>query len=482
MAELPLRIWRSPTVMTWVSHAMKSLQLLLVIPFVMSHLGSHEVTIWLMLLTLVGMQLLADMGFTPTFTRALSIALSGSSDLKVGTFEDLGEVTREPNAGLVFEILTTMHLAFIKLSIFSTLAMFIVGTALLWGPIHKMEAVGFAWASWGVVLASSSVTFYGNSYVAYLQAVHCIPQLQRIRAMIALLSTGCVLLVIEFEGGLFAIVVAQQLWQFLLVYLYKKYASEAGMGGLRSRGKLNSEVFAYVWSASWRSGLGILFGYSVLQGSGLVYAQFASADDATTYLFLLRILHAISMFSAAPFMSKVPTLGRLWATGQSGSLRTLATRGMKFSYWTYVVGLLGSSLLLPVLLTMTGKGMNFPSPMLVALFGIGGLVERFGAMHLQIYSLTNHIVWHTANGISGLLFILIAVLLVPYLGVYGFAIALVFANIGFYSWYSAKKSYQVLRSGFFQFDRKIILLPATVMLIYFCCALFYESSGFLANT
>ena len=91
---------------------------------------------------------------------------------------------------------------------------------------------------------------------------------------------------------------------------------------------------------------------------------------------------------------------------------------------------------------MFGTNISFPDLTLWLLFGIGGLIERFGAMHIQVYSLTNHIVWHIANGISGALFLVTSFLLVPHIGTFGFAAGIIIANVGFYSWYSARYSYQ----------------------------------------
>ena len=44
-----------------------------------------------------------------------------------------------------------------------------------------------------------------------------------------------------------------------------------------------------------------------------------------------------------------------------------------------------------------------------------GIAERVGALHIQLYSMTNHIVWHIANGVTGILLIVLAALIIRFI-------------------------------------------------------------------
>jgi uncharacterized membrane protein YdcZ (DUF606 family) len=56
----------------------------------------------------------------------------------------------------------------------------------------------------------------------------------------------------------------------------------------------------------------------------------------------------------------------------------------------------------PWLLNFIGSQVEFPSRGLLLLLILGFAIERFSAMHMQLYSLTNHIIWHKINGMTGL--------------------------------------------------------------------------------
>lgn len=451
----------------WLGHTVKALQVVLVMPLAFSFLSTEEITVWLIFLTLIGLQLLADMGFTPTYTRALSMAFAGADSLNNSAGKNSLESKKIPNKALVNDIVTTMLVTYGRMSLVATAVLIMIGTTVLLNPIGKVVDANEAWIAWGVILGSSAIAFFGNSYIAYLQAIQRIPHIHRLRALTALAATVSIVIALVLETGILGLVIAQQTWQILLILWYRRSARACGMyRGISPGSKRNMEVFDYVWSATWKSGLGILLGYGVIQASGLIYAQIASAEEAAVYLLLLRLMQAVSMFSQAPFYSKLPALSRLWVSGNTDALRNLAARGMKISYWVYAIGVIGVGITFPILFNMFGTNISFPDLTLWLLFGIGGLIERFGAMHIQVYSLTNHIVWHIANGIGGALFLVTSFLLVPHISTFGFAAGFIVANLGFYSWYSARYSYHVLESNFFNFDRQLLALPFLAIVLY----------------
>jgi hypothetical protein len=98
-----------------------------------------------------------------------------------------------------------------------------------------------------------------------------------------------------------------------------------------------------------------------------------------------------------------------------------------------------------------GSNIPFVDPKLWALIGLAFFVERFGAMHIQLYSISNKIVWHIANGITGGLYLLLALSTYKWLGVYSFPISMLVAYLLFYSWYTAAKSYQIYWDEFLEF-------------------------------
>ena len=213
-------------------------------------------------------------------------------------------------------------------------------------------------------------------------------------------------------------------------------------------------------------GVGISFSRGAIYGSGLIYAQVAEAAAVSTYLLAFRAIQIVSELAQAPFSSKIPVLARLRSEGRFADQLTVARRAMQLTYWIYAAGFVTIGLAGPAIFDAIGSNVAFADPRLWALLGLGFFVERFGAMHIQLYTTTNHIIWHIATGVTGMIYLAISLALLRPLGVYAFPIGILVGYLGFYSWYSAGHVYRIFDIGFFRFERSVVLPPAVVVVLY----------------
>jgi O-antigen/teichoic acid export membrane protein len=213
-------------------------------------------------------------------------------------------------------------------------------------------------------------------------------------------------------------------------------------------------------------------GYGLVQISGVIYAQFGTTSGVASYLLALRLMQTISQFSQAPFYSKLPLLAKLRSEGNLEQQVKVAKRGMLLAYWTYVAGFIGLGVLATPLLKLIGGNAEFVSPLLWCIMGLSMFAERYGAMHIQLYSTTNHIIWHIANGVSGIIYLVVALALFKQIGVYAFPVGTFAGYFGFYCWYSAMHSYRAFGLNFWKFERSVMFIPLLIMLIYLTGTLF----------
>jgi hypothetical protein len=228
-------------------------------------------------------------------------------------------------------------------------------------------------------------------------------------------------------------------------------------------GHLDREVLHDVWPAAWRSGVGILMSAGVIQLSALLLAQRGSAAELASFLISLRMLQLLVTASQAPFYSKLPRLARMHAEGNGAEQLALATRGMALSYWAYAAGVVVIGTAAPSLLELVGSNAVFIPRSLWFLMGLAFFVERYGAMHIQIYSVTNDIIWHKANGLAGAVFLVVLWLGFEQLGLYAFPAGILAGYLGFYAWYAAAHSYRVLKTAFWSFELRTSAYPAFVL-------------------
>jgi O-antigen/teichoic acid export membrane protein len=462
------RLWHSPTATSWTSTATRSFSVLLVLPLLLRRLAPAEIAVWYLLSTIIGLQTLADLGFAPTFTRLIAYATGG-----VKSIGDLPRSTREgapadPNWVLIERIWSTMRVIYWRVTLLALIVLATLGTWALIRPMRSLDDPARGWASWAIVLIVSGGVLWANAFAAYLQGLNHVALYRRWEAITLFGAIVTSFVVLLMGGRLLALVAANQGWALINVIRNWQLARVVDGGRFRSfrRRELDADVFGAAWPPAWRSGLGISFSRGVIYASGLIYAQVAAASALATYLLAFRAIQMVNDLSQAPFSSKIPLLARLRSEGRFEDQLRVARRAMRMTYWLYAAGFIGVGLTGPVLLDVIKSNVAFADPRLWALLGLGFFIERYGAMHIQLYSTTNHIVWHIANGVTGAIYLAVSLVLLRPLGVYAFPVGVVAGYLGFYSWYSARLVYRMFEHRFFSFERGVLLLPAAVVGLY----------------
>ena len=466
------RVWESPTAMTWGGLAARLLGFLVVLPVILATFPAEVVSVWLLLATLSGMHLLADMGFAPTFGRVIAYAMGGAAVSRLRGEDhrllSAPEGGNGPDWHAMSLIVATMRAVYARLALTFVGLLLVFGTWALRRPVSMMEEPSQGWWAWAVVLCTAGYALYSSVYASYLLGTNHVAVLRRWEMVTALASVLLALLAVFLFGDLVSLVIAGQIGTWIQIARNRLlcHRVDDGRFGTFVGRSLHREVFDVVRPAAWRSGLATLMGFGLLQASGIVSAQIGSAAATASYLLALRLMQAVSAFSQAPFYTKLPQVARLRAEGKYQEQVSLARRGMTLSYWTYVAGFVGIGLFADLMLGATGSSTSFVDPKLWALLGLAVFVERYGAMHLNLYSTTNHIIAHVSNGIGGLLFIAVSALLVPRIGAYAFPAGLLAGNLGFYAWYSALHSYRAFDLRFWSFERTTMLPPLAAVLLY----------------
>jgi hypothetical protein len=451
------------------STASRFLSVALVLPLLLRQFTPAEIAVWYLLSTMIGLQTLADLGFAPTFTRLIAYAMGGSS--RVGeTAESRGgpRGSSGPNWNVVEAIWSSMRVLYWRVTALAVVFLGVLGTLSLLKPMAALEDQRSGWMAWAIVLSVSGAGLWANAFAAYLQGVNQVALFRRWEALTSLGAILTSVAVLLMGGRLLALVVANQVWAAGCVVRNRQLARrvEGGrLSGFSDRG-LDPEVFRVAWPAAWRSGLGISFSRGALYASGPIYAQVAEAAAVSSYLLAFRLIQVISELSQAPFYSKIPMLARLRSEGRVKEQLSLAEGGMRWAYWTYAAAfIVGGATGAPALRTI-GSHVDFVDPHLWALLGLGLFVERYGAMHLQLYTTANHIIWHVANGASGAVYLGVSLALLPLCGVYAFPLGVLAGYAGFYAWYSAIHSYRQFGLRFWAFEKRTSLLPFTVVVVY----------------
>lgn len=453
-----------PSIATWSTYVAKSLPIFVFPPFLFRAFSTEEAAIWLILITLQGMQLLLAASTDQPIMRAFAYALGGATQVR-----DMRHAAPSgqsgPNIALLSRVWSSGAFAYLVIAL-STFAL--LGAMGVWSAAPliatRPEDDGL-WVALAVFVVGGALRAYGGLHVSYLMGVDRIPLLRWWEAAFWLLAFISALTTLLSGGGLLAIAVAYQIPLALNIgwnaWLCRR--DHRARSGFQTGVRADREILGQLWPGIWRTGLGTTLFLGATQGAGLYYATVGEAQDVAAFLFAMSLIRPLGQFAQVPFMTKLPRLARLQAEGERDAQRQIAQRSMMLTYILHAGMVLGVAVSLPVVLGLRDASVEVPV-LLWLLIGLAGYVERIGAMHLQLYSSTNHIVIHHANGWTAVIYVGLAVAFLPWWDVYAFPLAQVLALLLVYVPIAMYHSYPTFRLPIPAFELRTSAGPVSVLL------------------
>lgn len=479
MIKLAHRLWHSPVFTSWGSIGMRMLSLILVLPIVLREFPAADIAVWQLFSTIITIQLLLDFGLAPTFSRLISYSNGGAgiSDFKrIQNGDPREQASPKVNESDITEIYGTLKWVYARFGILILTLTATAGTFALDTSINQMENPKQGWTAWIVLLLTAIPAIWVNASAAAIQGLNAIAVLRRWEMLTALCQIATSFSVVLLGGTLLHLVLATQAW--VLFSLWRNlgilYKLKPALRNCKSR--RNRELVRTLWPATWKSGAGIIMSQGIIQMSGLVYSQIAPASSVASYLLALRVITTISQISSVPFYTKIPTLASLLAKQDNREITRIAQKGMFVSSWVYFVGVTLCGATAGALLEIIGSKISFVDSLTWALIAIAFLIERIGAMHIQLYSITNNIIWHIANGITGATTIILSFILYQNIGIIALPLAMIISYIALYVPIAMTKSSSTFRFRVISFEIKANGPAAVATLVALTAIFAFQSS------
>lgn len=451
--------------MTWGSLASRLLGVTLVLPMVLAKFPAADIAVWQLFATILTLQLILDFGLSPTFSRMLSYAVGGASIDDLHAMAKVKRDKAEPDRDTIKAVYGTLQWLYTRIGGVILAVTLVLGTWALAKPVSQMGSPQQGWIAWGVVLVTSLAAIWVNAYSAAIQGFNQIAVLRRWEILTSLGQIACSFAALSLGGNLLVLVCVSQAWVVFNMWRNRKLLMHIEPQLKDCPHERQPTVLAALWPATWRSGIGILMSQGIIQVSGIIYGQIASAAEVASYLLALRVITTISQFSQAPFYSKLPALAILYAQQNTAEQLRIARRGMALASWVLTLGTVAVAVTVGPALSFIGSRVHFVSPTLWCLMSMAFFVERVGAMHVQLYSVTNHIVWHIANGVTGVIMLGLAYALYGELGIAAFPTAMLLSYAFVYTTFAMYLTTRAFKFHLLGFECKASLPPAIIQLI-----------------
>lgn len=386
--------------MTWAALGTNASRFFVVLPLVLTRFGDAEVAVWYLMGTFMQVQAMMDLGFGATASRFFSYAMGGAPSL-----DDPRGGTGQPNLGLMARLYGTMRLAMAALAAVALLAAGAVGTLLLMAPVGDTPDPAAAWAAWAVLLAGSTIGFFGLLYGSCLQGTGHVALVRRWEAVTNVGAITTTVAVLASGGGLVAFALVGQAWTLVAVLRNRHLARRYVPAARAARAPLDRALLATLWSRAWRTGVGLLANAATVRLSLGLLPLFLAPSDLAAFLVAFTILDRLNQVAQAPFYSHLPQLAVHYSAGRWREMQAQARRRLALSLAIFVVGAAIAGLAAGPLLAWIGSDTPFIGLGVWATLAAALALHRCGAMLLQVYTLSNHVVWHLLDGGAGLLFV-----------------------------------------------------------------------------
>lgn len=475
------RFFQSATVNTWISIAIRIGGLAILVPLVLMYLDLQKVLVWQLLSSIMAMVVWIDFGLTPTFSRFISTLRGGGSlqDLQQSVPTDASkhllhfEDTTRSHLGTM---ICTSGLVYLAMALVGTVVIAIVGTLVIMGPIGALSNPIEGWKAWWFTLAAVPFALLNGNNTSILIGCDRITAMRRVESVLALFQILSTALVVVKTSDLTWIAASYSFWIVVGFVLqrwqrYRVLRDQEVITTKTNRYEFSPDVLRVVWAAGWRSGIGVLFSAGIVQGSGMIMPQIATAEVSAAYLLVLRLMSVASQVARAPFYSRLPGMAKANAMGDQCEMVAIAKHGLRLSLWTMVVGIFVVLFIFPqVLAWINGSVQTVPSnflPMLSMAF----FAERYGGMHMQIYTLSSHVIWHRLNGLTGVIILLVFSALLPLFGASALPAGMLIGYCLYFCPAVSRRSLAFIRQDRISFEYDTSLGPtlgvAICILLYF---------------
>lgn len=448
------RTFQSTTLMTWLNMLVKSSSLLLLTPLAARYFDGQDFALWMTFTTMQSFFLLFDLGLSPTFIRFFAY-LSSDKNLQ----------SQQVNGVLfTYNSLLAAQNYFYRVT---TIVVCIIGVVSGWYIFFLPGQNSFAenaikFSQIGLVVAVSIFQLHIIKYGAIAQGLGKLAAWQKFQAYLGMINVIVTVAVLIFTKDLLVVLVGSSVSALIMYLLSARFIAteieSPHFFAQTSAASTNSHsVRKVVFEAGWRSALGILLSQGLILLSGILYTNLTEPSTLVGYLLLLQIMRASSSFSQPPFYSKIPYLSALYIQGHFSTITENTKRYFLRSLLVYVVISLIGYLFVTYFMSYFGRQSVQINKSLWYLALAAFFVERLGALNLQLYSISNHILWHIANGATGIVMLVLAYFFHSVYGIVAFPLSMLIAYLLFYTPYSMYFSNKLFSSLSISWWRSVYL-------------------------
>lgn len=314
------------------------------LPVLIHYLSPDILGLWYVFVSIGGLVVLMDSGFTPTLSHCISYAWSGAEDLMKHDVSFSSEKS-EPNYALVYAILDTCRRLYFCIALAASLLMITAGTIY----VQKIAADYLSWQiylTWALYIASTFINLYIGYYAVVLTGIGDISNKNKanIIAKGAFLILGTIGLAAGY--GILSLGVAYFVSGFCQRFLCKHFLlkvnhfNEIFSQYKNQRKYSRKHILAMMWPNAWRDGLVTVTAYFTGQATVLMSSGFLTLYETGIYSFSMQVINALFGIATGMFGAYVPAIQSAYVSRNRELMEKLYAKSMACFFHLSWLGIL----------------------------------------------------------------------------------------------------------------------------------------------
>lgn len=462
----------NPVLMTWLSYLIQYGSAFLILPVILHIFSAEEVAVWLLFMTVYGVAMLADSGFSHAIIRASAYFFNGATALPHADSTPSDTESKQPNLSSLASLFITSRRFYLFVTLIAIALLSSIGVILVHNVIQLAGNSTKHWVAFILLITASVFRIFYVRYASFLQGINRVAYVRRLESLMGALRIMLYLGFILAGTNVIGLILVDCLYGFSLLLIARRscyqFFSHNHYSNVQHH-SFNKSLFLDMWPASWRFGLAAYGAYLITNGCTLLVSQLDDVKLISAYLLTVRIVAIIRQIVQAPLYAHLPKLIGLYAQREFEQLKMLAARGIIIILLLASIALVLLCLLGNTMLEFISANNTLLANKFIVLIGIALLLDLHHSAHVQIYLSSNHMPFLIPALVSGIAIICLGYITMQYWGLWGLLWTQFLVQLSFNNWYPVKLSLRLLNwplTSYLAMLRNVFPIPRKLTSFY----------------
>ena len=416
---------------------------ILVLPFILTSVESSTLGIWYIFLSVSGLAVLLDFGFSSSLSRNISYVFSGAQELtKEGCY--IEKDNTDIDYKLLHSIIYTTKHTYQRISYIMLILLLTVGTLYI---IYTTKGTEYI-IQWICFSFSVVINYYYNYINVYIRGRGLISLSNKLMIISRLTYVLVVAILLFLSFELWALIAANFFGAFISRQLGLYYFWD---DNLKSKieevsSSKPSNLYPIIWHNAKRFGITSLTVFAYSQANVLISGIFLSLEDVAKLGLCMQLFAIIQTLAGVCLNTYYPRICSLWITNDKKQIRTLF---FKSQFVCYLIFFVSSFILLfygDLILHLFHSKTSLPMKGVLALFMFFYFMENTHGKCAVLISSTNSIPFYKADIFACITTITLMVIFLKLgFGLYSFPLSMCLGSLPYNSWKWPLECYKLLK-------------------------------------